>query len=195
MHLDSTQVKQVFGLSIRQAGVVALFGLVVLILVNFSLITMHFTQGTILSKSDVQASFATQIQKWLAIPILNTAVLVVFWVAVGLAAYAVLYWAYNIISEARNEVVVEKEYVNRASTEEKKRWPIIEVGLLAALVALAIITLTVLFPLWNNWFIAGIFSIPAELANTALYLAGSLVGMFVTIYVFKALVSLMLVLE
>jgi len=195
MHLDSTQVKQVFGLSLRQAGVVALFGLVILVLVNFSLITMHFTQGTILSKSDVQASFATQIQKWLAIPILNTAVLVIFWVAVGLAAYAVLYWAYNIISEARNEVVVEKEYVNRASTEEKKRWPIIEVGLLAALVALAIITLTVFFPLWNNWFIAGIFSIPAELANTALYLVGSLVGMFATIYVFKTLVSLMLVLE
>lgn len=195
MHLDKAQIKQVFGVSPKQAGLIVLFGLLLLAGVNFSIITLHFTQGTILSQGDVQASFAAQLQAWFSAPILNTITLVVFWIAVGLAAYAVLYWAYNIISEARNEVVVEKEYVNRQKPEEKKRWPIIEVGLLAALVVLAILTLAVLFPIWNSWFISFVFAMPGSLVSAALYLVGAVVGMFVTIYAFKILVSLMLVLE
>lgn len=195
MHLDKTQIKQVFGVSPKLAGVIALFGLVLLAGVNFSVITLHFTQGTILSQSDVQASFASQLQAWFSAPILNTVTLVIFWIAVGLVAYAVLYWAYNIISEARNEVVVEKEYVNRQKPQDNKRWPIIEIGLLAALVVLAILTLAVLFPIFNSWFISFVFAVPGSLLSAAAYFVGAIVGMFATIYCFKVLVSLMLVLE
>lgn len=195
MHLDKDQVKRVFGLSISQIAVIMLFGLGILTVINFSVITLHFTQGTILSKSDVQASFASQLQAWFSAPILNMITLVVFWVAVGLLAYAVLYWVYNIITEARNEVVVEQEYANRASVEERKKWPIIEIGLLAGLVVLAILTLTVFFPIWNSLFIGAIYDVPSNWLGAVLGFAGSVVGMFVTIYAFKALIGLMLILE
>lgn len=195
MHLDTDQIKRVFGLSVRQASVIMLFGLALLAVINFSVITLHFTQGTILSKSDVQASFASQLQAWFSAPILNMITLVVFWIAVGLLAYAVLYWVYNIITEARNEVVVEQEYTNRASKTERKKWPIIEVGLLAGLVVLAILTLTVFFPIWNSLFIGAIYDIPTNWLGAVLGLAGSVAGMFVTIYLFKSLIGLMLVLE
>lgn len=195
MHLDKDQVKRVFGLSISQIAVIMLFGLGILTVINFSVITLHFTQGTILSKSDVQASFASQLQAWFSAPILNMITLVVFWVAVGLLAYAVLYWVYNIITEARNEVVVEQEYTNRASLEERKKWPIIEIGLLAGLVVLAILTLTMFFPIWNSLFIGAIYDVPSNWLGAALGFVGSVVGMFVTIYAFKALIGLMLILE
>ncbi len=195
MHLDKDQVKRVFGLSISQIVVIMLFGLGILTVINFSVITLHFTQGTILSKSDVQASFASQLQAWFSAPILNMITLVVFWVAVGLLAYAVLYWVYNIITEARNEVVVEQEYTNRANVEERRKWPIIEIGLLAGLVVLAILTLTVFFPIWNSLFIGAIYDVPSNWLGAALGFAGSVVGMFVTIYAFKALIGLMLILE
>jgi hypothetical protein len=106
-----------------------------------------------------------------------------------------LYWAYNIFTEARNEVVVEQEYTNRLSNKNGKAWPAIEVGLLAGLVVLAILTLAVFFPLFNSMFITAIFAVPGNLAAAGLNLLGAVLGMFVTLYAFKAVVSLMLILE
>lgn len=195
MKLKPEQAKLALVLSLRQVFTIAGLGLAILFIVNISVITLHFTQGTLLAKEEVKSSFASQIQDWLSLPIFNTITLVVFWIAVGLLAYSILYWVYNIFSEARNEVVVERDYVSHESEEEKKSWPIIELGLFAALVVLALLTLGVLFPIWNNWFIGFVFAMPSDLIMGGIYLLGSLVGMFITIYAFKFVVSLMLILE
>jgi len=195
MNISKIQIKQALSLDFKQIVVMMLFGLSLLVVVNFSLITLHFSRDTIFSESDAQASFANQLQAWFSAPILNTITLIVFWVAVGLLAYAVLFWAYNIFTEARNEVVVEQEYTNRLSNKNGKAWPAIEIGLLAGLVVLAILTLAVLFPLCNSVFITAIFAVPSNLAAAGLNLLAAIVGMFVILYAFKATISLMLVLE
>lgn len=195
MKLKPEQVKQALKINARQGITMACFGLLLLFVVNISVVTLHFTQGTLLAREEVQSSFAEQIQTWLSLPILNTVTLVIFWIAVGLLAYSILYWVYNIFSEARNEVIVERDYVSHQSKEEKKKWPIIELGLFAALVVLALLTLGLLFPIWNSWFISFIFSIPNDLLIGSLYLLGAVLGMFITIYAFKFVVSLMLILE
>lgn len=195
MQLTKEKIAQVLPLSVSQAVMIVVSGLLLLTVVNFSVITLHFTQGTILSNSDVQASFAQQIKDWFASPVYNTITLVVFWLAVGLVAYSVLYWLYNIYSEVKNEVIVEKEYVSNKPNAERKRWPIIEIGLFAALVVLAILTLAILFPVWNSWFINFVFAIPGDLWGAVVYLIGSAAGITINIYLFKVVISLMLVLE
>ena len=195
MRLKPEQVKQALGLNLRQILTMAGFSFLLLFVVNISVITLHFTQGTLLAKEDVQSSFAQQIQEWLSLPIFNTITLIVFWIAVGLLAYSILYWVYNVFSEARNEVIVERDYVNHQSKEEKKKWPVIELGLFAGLIVLALLTLGMLFPIWNSWFISFIFSVPGDLLVGSLYLLGSIAGMFATIYAFKFVVGLMLILE
>lgn len=195
MKLRPEQVKQALSINLKQVVAMLGFGLILLFVINISVVTLHFTQGTLLAKEEVQSSFAAQIQEWLSLPILNTVTLIVFWVTVGLLAYSVLYWAYNIFSEARNEVIVERDYVSHKSQEDKKKWPIIELGLFAGLVVMALLTLGVLFPVWNSWFISFVFAIPNNLLLGGLYLLGSAIGMFVTIYLFKFIVSLMLILE
>lgn len=195
MTLKPEHIKKALGLSLRQIFMIVGFSFLLLFVVNISVVTLHFTQGTLLAKEEVQSSFAMQIQYWLSLPILNTITLVVFWVAVGLLAYSILYWVYNVFSEARNEVIVERDYVSSRKKEEKKKWPIIELGLFAALVVLALLTLGMLFPIWNSWFISFIFDIPNSLAGAVVYLFASLAGMFVTVYAFKFIISLMLLLE
>lgn len=195
MHLDKDQRKQVFGLDIHQIAVMVLFGLAVLIMVNISAISLHFTRGTILSKSEVQASFADQLRFWFSSPIFNTITLVAFWIIIGLLAYAVLYWVYGVITEAHNEIVVEKDYVNKAPKAERRKWPITELILLIGLASLAIVTLTILFPIWNSWFISFIFDIPDSPLTAVAALVGALAGMFATIYLFKIFINAMLVLE
>jgi hypothetical protein len=71
MHLSKEQIKSVLLPSWKQFIFMALFGLAILTLANISLITFHFTEGTILSKNEVQASFATQIQSWFSAPIIS----------------------------------------------------------------------------------------------------------------------------
>lgn len=195
MKLTSDQAKGALLPSLKQIIFMALFGLAILTLVNISLISFHFTEGTILSKNDVQASFATQLQSWFSSPILSKITLVVFWVGIGLFAYAILYWVYNIFTEAKNEVIVEQEYTNLNVGVDKKKWPVIEAGLYSGMVVLAILTVTLLFPLWSSWYVNFIYDIPSNLGRGALFLLGSFVGIFINIYLFKSLVGLMLVLE
>ena len=196
MQLDKDQYRQVFGLTVKQGAIVTLFGLALLLITNFNLLLSQLTRGTILGKPEVQDSFALQIQDWLnAVPILNLFVLVLFWISVGLVAYAVLYWVYSTISEAHNEVAVEQEYVNRGDKKSRIHRPTIEVGLAALLVVLGIITVWVLFPLFSGWFVNFILNIYANILIAILWLLASLLGMLATIYVFKVVISYMLVLE
>ncbi len=195
MHLDSEQKKRVFALDLHQVAIMFLFGLGIFVVVNISAISLHFTEGTILSKSDVQASISEQLSSWFSSPIFSKITLVAFWVIIGLIAYMVLFWLYSVFTEAQNEIVVEKDYVNKQTKKDQKKWPMKELVLLIGLLALAILTLTVLFPLWNTWFVGFIFDIPSNIGLAIIELIGSMAGMFVTIYLFKIVISTMLVLE
>jgi hypothetical protein len=196
MHLDKDQASQVFGLDFKQIVRILSSGLLLLAIINIRVIIQSITSETILSKSDVQASFADQVKGWLSLPFLNFATLVIFWIAVGLVAYSVLYWLYSIYYEARNEVTVEKEYVSpNSDKKELKKWPLVEFGLFAALVVFSILTVLYLFPIINNWFVEFIIYIKTDWVSGLLNLLLATIGIFVIIYIYKVLISWMLIIE
>lgn len=196
MHLDKDQAAQVFGLDFKQIVRILSSGLLLLAIINIRVIIQSITSETILSKSDVQASFADQVKGWLSLPFLNFATLVIFWIAVGLVAYSVLYWLYSIYYEARNEVTVEKEYVSpKSDKKELKKWSLVEFGLFAALVVFSILTVLYLFPIINNWFVEFIVYIKADWISGLINLILATLGIFVIIYIYKVLISWMLIIE
>jgi len=196
MHLDKDQASQVFGLDFKQIVRILSSGFLLLAIINIRVIIQSITSDTILSKPDVQESFADQIKGWLSLPFLNFATLVIFWIAVGLVAYSVLYWLYSIYYEARNEVTVEKEYVSpKSEKKELKKWPLVEFGLFAALVAFSILTVLYIFPIINNWFVEFIIYIKTDWVSGLLNLVLATIGTFVIIYIYKVLISWMLIIE
>lgn len=195
MQLSKEELKKVFGLSWKTALQILGISLVILIIVNYSLIINQFTKGSILSQSDVQDSFANQLSTWFSSPILNLLVLVIFWVGVGIIAYSVIYSIYSLANEARNEVEVESEYVNTGNVKKRLRVPIIQLGIIAAMLVLAVISLRFLFPIWNNWFTNAVLAFPSNIIQIILYFLLSLLGLSFNIYLFKTLITFILVLE
>lgn len=66
-------------------------------------------------------------------PLVNTAVIVIFWSGVGLVAYTVAWALINAVIEARNEIVVESEYVNKGSLWSRFQEPLLKSALVVAL--------------------------------------------------------------
>ena len=195
MHLDKDQIPQVFGLGFKQIVRILSGGLLLLVVVNIRVILQVITSDTILSRSDVQMSFSDQIKGWLSLPFLNFATLVIFWIAVGLVAYSVLYWLYSVYYEAHNEITVEKEYVNPSTKKELKKWPLVEFGLFAALVVFSILTVMYLFPIVNNWFVEFLVGFKLDWIFALLDLLLATIGVFAIIYIYKVLISWMLIIE
>lgn len=166
-----------------------------LIVVNINLIILQATSGTLLAQSAVQDSIAIQLQNWTSFPLLNTATLVVFWISIGLIAYSVIYAIYSVATEAQNEVVVEEEYVNRGQKQNRLKGPAFQLGIVAAMIALGLISLRFLFPYWNGWFenfLVGIRSTPLTSIG---WLLASLLGLAINIYAFEVLINWALYLE
>lgn len=69
------------------------------------------------------------------VPLVNTAVIVVFWSGVGLVAYTVAWAIINAVIEARNEIVVESEYVNKGSAWSRFKEPLFKSALIVSLFA------------------------------------------------------------
>ena len=195
MQLSRDDLKKIFGLTHGQIWLISIIDLAIFLIVHFNLILLKATQGTVLANSDVQESFAEQIGRFTNSPYLNLATLIIFWAGVGLIAYTIIYSIYSVYNEARNEVVVEKEYVNRGDTKKRLRGPIIQAGLLAGIIVLGMLTLKFFYPLWLSLFATFVLTINTSPVGAIAELVGALLGAFVNIYLFKVLISWILVLE
>lgn len=165
------------------------------ILLNFNLILLRVTNGTVLAEPDVQASFAEQIQQFGKAQYLNLATLVLFWTGVGIIAYVVIYSIYSFYSEAKSEMVVEQEYVNRGTKQERLRPVLMQVGLIAAVIVLGIISLNITYPYWLEGFGKFVLNISTQPLSAILSLLVALVGSFVNLYLFKVCIDWIWVLE
>jgi hypothetical protein len=195
MNINSADVQAVLKPSVKRVVWTFVIAVILLIIININLIILQATSGTLLAQSAVQDSIAQQLQNWTSAPLLNTATLVVFWVCVGLIAYSVIYAIYSVATEAQNEVVVEEEYVNRGKAEKRLKGPAFQLGLVAALIVLGIISLRFLIPIWNGWFEAFVVGIRTTPLTSIGYLVASLLGLAVNIYMFEVLINWTLYLE
>jgi hypothetical protein len=195
MKLNSADVQAILKPSGRRVAWTFAIAVILLIIININLIILQATSGTLLAQSAVQDSIAEQLQSWTSAPLLNTATLVVFWVCVGLIAYSIIYAIYSIATEAQNEVVVEEEYVNRGKPEKRLKKPAYQLGLIAAMIVLGIISLRFFIPLWNGWFESFVVGIRTMPLLSIGYLLASLVGLAANIYLFEVFINWTLYLE
>jgi len=181
--------------SIRRVAWTFAIAVGLLIVININLIILQLTSGTLLAQSAVQDSFAMQIQAWTSAPLLNTVTLVIFWISVGLIAYSIIFAFYSVATEAQNEVVVEKEYVNRGKSKKRFQRSAYQLGIIAAMIALGLISLRFSFPLWNGWFESFVVGVRSTPITSIGWLLASLMGLALNIYGFEILINWALFLE
>lgn len=189
------QLERILIPSVREWYILVILTIGIPILLNFNLILLRLTNGTVLAEPAVQASFAEQIQQFGKGQYLNLASLVIFWTGVGIVAYVVIYSIYSFYSEARSEVVLEGEYVNRGTKQERLRPVLMQVGLVAAVVLLGIVSLNITYPYWLESFGQFVLTISTQPLDAILKLLIALVGSFVNLYLFKVCIDWIWVLE
>jgi len=195
MSINTADVQAVLKPSIKRIAWTFGIAVVLLIILNINLIILQSTSNTILAQSDVQDSIISQLQAWTSSPILNLAILVIFWVCVGLIAYSIIYAIYSLATEAQNEVVVEEEYVNRGETKKRLKGSAYALGIIGGIIILGLLSLRILVPLWNSWFENFILGIRSTPITAILYLLASLIGLGINVYIFEILINWSLYLE
>lgn len=195
MSINTADVQAVLKPSIKRIAWTFGIAVALLIILNINLIILQSTSNTILAQSDVQDSIISQLQAWTSSPILNLAILIIFWVCVGLIAYSIIYAIYSLATEAQNEVVVEEEYVNRGETKKRLKGSAYALGIIGGIIILGLLSLRILVPLWNSWFENFILGIRSTPITAILYLLASLIGLGINVYLFEILINWSLYLE
>lgn len=114
-------------------------------------------------------------------PIMHTFVIVAFWSAVGLVAYTIVWSMINVLIEARNEVVLETAYTNKATFISRAKTPLVQLALAAALFIGLFASARYVLPFWLHLAFTGIYT-----SNSLMMLAdlvAAIIGMAATIYV------------
>lgn len=196
MQLTKEDYKRLFLPSKKEIWIIAILVLVVFLVFEANLIYLKATQNTIFSDTRLQENFYDQVTAVFGQnSVANIISLVVFWSGVGLVSYSIIWSIYSFFSEAKNEVVVSGDYVNQISKHQKLQRDLVQVGLLAGIVALGLLSLNVTVPFFINLWTSGILAIPAEIALGIAEIIGGFVGLAINFYLFKVLIDWIIVLE
>ncbi len=195
MKLSKEDLQRIFIPTRRQIFLIVGVVLLIFLAFEFNLIILHITQNTIFANTNLQDSFATQFEAFSESPLVKLTSLVIFWGGVGLVAYSIIFSIYSVVTEARNETVVGEEYTNKASKKARLTVDFVQAGILAGIVALGLLSLNITFPLWIGLMTQGITNIPSDMISAVIQILGAVIGALVNVYLFKVLISWILVLE
>ncbi|HSX14583.1 MAG TPA: hypothetical protein VLE72_01575 [Candidatus Saccharimonadales bacterium] len=112
--------------------------------------------------------------------LVHTLVIVLFWSAVGLVAYTVVWSLVNVVIEARNEVVLETEYTNHGAFWGRLRVPAMQLGLAIAMIAGLFISSKFIVPYWLDLVSTGLAASAMWLSVS--YFAIAVLGGAVNLY-------------
>lgn len=138
-----------------------------------------------ISESILRQTLGDQISDFSGIGAVNTLVIVLFWGAVGLAAYTAVWSLANSYINARNGIKVEKEYTNRGNSKERMRIPLYRAGILVGLLVLLMLTLRSLWPTWLGLFGQFLAQVNVDVVTALGYFVAAYVGALVNLYLFK----------
>ncbi len=195
MKLSKEDLRRIFVPTKKQIFLILAATFIIFAVFEANLIFLKITQSTIFSNTALQDNFAQQFQMFSDNQIVKIASLVVFWGGVGLVAYSIIFSVYSLVTEARNETVVGEEYTNKANRKSRLQADLIQAGLLAGIVALGLLSLNVTFPLWIGLMTQGIIGLPADWAGALFQIPAAAIGVVINLYLFKVLISWILVLE
>lgn len=195
MKLSKEDLQKVFVPTKKQIFLILVLTFIIFAVFETNLIFIKFTQSTIFGDTALQDNFALQFQIFSESQIVKIASLVVFWGGVGLVAYSIIYSVYSLVTEARNETVVGEEYTNKANRKARLQVDMVQAGLLAGIVALGLLSLNVTFPLWISLMTQGIIGLPMDWIGALFLIPAAVIGAVVNLYLFKVLISWIIVLE
>ncbi len=182
-------MKKLFAVSYLQfisATLLVSFGFVLTYYVD---IVAKLTGQTNINESILRQTLGDQISDFSGIGTVNTIVIVIFWSAVGLAAYTAVWSMANSYINARNGVKVEKEYTNRGNSKERLRIPLIRAAIIIGLLIVLMISLRALWPMWLGLFGQFLSAISSDAASALGYFVAAYAGALANLYVFKVGIS------
>lgn len=140
-------------------------------------------------------SFTGQIEQINNNKVISMAVIVITWSGIGLVAYTVIWIGMLIITEARNEIVIETEYVNRGPLKDRLKAPLTQIGILICLLIVLALSFNNLFALWSVFFAQFLWLIPADIPIALLNLLAAVGGLTLNAYVIKVIATALVSIE
>lgn len=196
MHLTREDYKKLLIPTKREVFTILLLVVITFLVFEINLIVLKLTQNTIFAQSDVQESFINQIRAFFENnKIANILTLVAFWGSLGLIVYSVVWSIYSLVSEAKNEIEVDNDYINQLSKKEKNDRRVMQLGIVAGVVVLGIFSLWLSAPLAINMWSTGISQIPEFILSGSLQVLLGLILISINFYCFKILIDWLLILE
>ena len=116
-------------------------------------------------------------------PIASTTALITFWASVGLVAYLISWSGYNLLIEARNEVTLNTEYMNRGHW----RGHLETLALKAAGAAVLIALIALLKPGFALWAALAAPALVVPTVTTVVVAIGAALGFALQLYCILAL--------
>ncbi len=182
-------MKKIFAVSYLQFVLGVVFIAATFALTFYVDIVAKLTGQENISESILRQTLGDQISDFSGIGTVNTVVIVLFWSAVGLAAYTAVWSMASSYINARNGVKVEQEYTNRGDIKERMRVPLLRAGIIIGLIILLIVTLQSLWPSWLGMFGQFLTTVSTDVVAALGYFVAAFVGALLNLYVFKVGIS------
>ena len=192
--MDKVALRERFRESFKPSGLeffgVLLLDLVILVGFNLDAIFAEITRGAPVNSEALTQSVSTHLSGLSGNSVVNTITIAVFWSFIGLAVYTLFWVGLNFFIGVKNEVVIETGYVNKAKLSDRLKLPLIQLGLGAVAMLIAIVAMKMLFPLWLSLLRHFIVHIQTIDLQTSLMAAAALIGGWLTLYIIFSLTKL-----
>ena len=167
---------------------------ITLILTNFSLIINALTKTIDVSTEALKAQLSSTLplkEIWLNFAadnkILDKLILIIFWAGIGLLVYLTTLAIKNIIIEAEDEMKIENTYVNKGNSGNRLKPILFQLGALAIIIAMMVLSFTKLYQIWVLEFAKFILFLPSLTSLEALLI--SVLGLTINIYLLVSLLK------
>ncbi len=191
-----SDLTKIFSISWLQALVYFVISAVIFLFFSYQTINNKIFNNSILSNQAAKDAVLEQIKGLGANKFVNIFTIVLFWSAIGLVVYTIIWIAMIILTEARNEVVVETDYVNRGSLKSRIQGPVLQIVFFIALLLFIAFCFAVLYPqVWISSFNQFILTMPENWLAALGAGAVAFIGSMICLYITRVLVATIFALE
>lgn len=196
MLLKKAELTKIFSVSWLQVIVYFVISLAVFVFFSYNTIINQLFNQSVLSNQTAKNAVLEQVKGLGANKFVNILTIVLFWSAIGLVVYTIIWIAMIILTEARNEVVVETDYVNRGKLKDRVQGPVLQIVIFIILLLFAALSIAVLYPqVWISNFNQFLLAITSGFIPGLGALAIAFIGSMVNLYIGRVLVSTIFALE
>lgn len=195
MLLKKSELAKVFSISWLQVVVYFIISLAVFVFFSYNTIVNQVFNQSVLSNQTAKNAVLEQVKGLGDNKFVNILTIVLFWSAIGLVVYTIIWIAMIILTEARNEVVVETDYVNRGKLKDRIQRPVLQIVIFIALLLFAALSIAVLYPqIWISNFNQFLLAMPNGV-SALVSLTVAFIGSMINLYLARVLVSAIFDLE